>query len=293
MIYIVYAVNFLLMIIMPFILGGWIARTRGASWRLFGMGAVTFVASQVLHIPFNWLVQRSGVLPADTSVLSNLLILATFLGLSSGVFEEVARYMTYRFWAKDARTWGRSLMLGAGHGGIEAIIVGVLGAVNVAGLYFISQGQLLQNLSATEASLVEQQIQAVLSTPWYGVLLGALERIFAICFHLSASLLVMQVFVRRQLFWLLLAILWHALTNFIAVVAVSQWGPYVTEALLGVVALVSLGIIFWLRRPEPTDDKGFSGMEPLPEPTLDPNRPPSLEATADMLERSRYNFEQQ
>lgn len=238
MIYLVYAVNFLLMIIMPFVLGWGIARTRGASWRLFGIGAVTFVASQVLHIPFNWLAQRSGVLPSDTSVLSNLLILATFLGLSSGVFEEGARYVTYRFWAKDACTWGRGLMLGAGHGGIEALIIGVLGAVNIAGLYFISQGQLLQNLPATEAALVEQQVQAVLNTPWHGVLLGALERVFSLCFHLSASLLVMQVFVRR---------------------------------------------------PEPIDDGGFSGMEPLPEPTLDPDRPPSLETTAEMLERSRYN----
>jgi uncharacterized membrane protein YhfC len=148
---------------------------------------------------------------------------------------------------------------------------------------------LLQSLPAAEAELVEQQIQAVLSTPWHGVLLGALERVFAITFHLSASLLVMQVFVRRQRFWLFLAILWHALTNFIAVVAISLWGPYVTEALIGVVAVISLGIIFWLRRPEPAEGDGVSGMEPLPEPTLDPERPPSLEATADMLERSRYH----
>jgi hypothetical protein len=85
-----------------------------------------------------------------------------------------------------------------------------------------------------------------------------------------------------------LAILWHALTNFIAVVAVSQWGPYVTEALIGVVALVSLGIIFLLRTPEPVEPD-ISSMPPLPTPALDPDRAPSLETTADMIERSRYN----
>jgi uncharacterized membrane protein YhfC len=290
MIYLVYATNFLLMLIMPLLLGWWIARTRGASWRLFGMGAVTFVASQVLHIPFNWLVQRSGLLPANTSVLSNLLILATFLGLSSGVFEEVARYITYRYWAKNARTWGRGLMLGAGHGGIESILVGVLGGVNIIGIYFISQNQLLETIPADQVAIVQQQIAAVLSTPWYGILLGALERLFSLCFHLSASLLVMQVFIRRRIIWLFLAILWHALTNFTAVVAVSQWGPYVTEALIGVVALVSLGIILWLRRPEPDEDEtGLFGAEPLPTPTLDPDRLPSLETTAEGLERSRYH----
>jgi uncharacterized membrane protein YhfC len=284
-------INFVLMIVMPFVLGWWIARARGAGWRLFGIGAVTFVVSQVFHIPFNWLVQqRLQLIPPDTSVLANLLILAAFLGLSAGVFEEVARYLAYRFWAKDARTWGRGLMLGAGHGGIEAILLGVLGLVNIVGLYFISQGQLLQNIPPEQAALVDQQIQAVLSAPWYAVLLGALERVFALCFHLSASLLVMQVFVRGRLFWLLLAILWHALLNFIALVAVSQWGPYVTEALIGVVALASLGIVFWLRTPEPEEaDSSGESLEPLPAPTLDPNLLPPLEETAEMLERSRYS----
>jgi uncharacterized membrane protein YhfC len=291
MIYFVYLLNFLLMIIMPFVLGWWIARTRGASWRLFGIGVVTFVVSQLFHIPFNWLVQqRLQLIPSDTSVLTNLLVLAAFLGLSAGLFEEVSRYLAYRFWARDARTWGRGLMMGAGHGGIEAIILGVLGLVNIVGLYFISQNQLLQDMSPEQAALVDQQIQAVLSAPWHGVLLGALERVFALCFHLSASLLVMQVFVRGRFFWLILAILWHALINFIAVVAVSQWGPYVTEALIGVMALLSLGIIFWLRRPEPAEtDASGERPEPVPAPTLDPSLLPPLEETAEMLERSRYS----
>ena len=62
------------------------------------------------------------------------IIYAVFLGLSAGVFEETARYLTYRFWAKDARSWSRGLMLGAGHGGSEAILVGALAAVNFVAL---------------------------------------------------------------------------------------------------------------------------------------------------------------
>lgn len=289
MIYFVFALNFLLMIIMPIVLGWWIARKRGARWGLFGIGAVTFVASQVLHIPFNFAVQRSGLLPDNTAALPNLLIVATFLGLSSGVFEEVARYLTYRFWAKDARTWGRGLMLGAGHGGIEAILLGVIGLINLFAWYFILEGQPLPGVPAEEMALLQEQIRAILDVPWHGVLLGALERLFALAFHLSASLLVMQVFVRRQLFWLVLAILWHALLNFTAVVAASQWGPYVTELLLGIFALCSVGIIFWLRTPEPPDEGELIGMEPLLEPTLDTEQLPPLETTAESLERSRYH----
>jgi len=48
--------NGLLMIAIPLILGVVLARRWRLSWGLFGVGAATFVASQLLHIPFNNLV---------------------------------------------------------------------------------------------------------------------------------------------------------------------------------------------------------------------------------------------
>ena len=56
MILVLLALNFLLMILLPLLLGRWIARRRGASWGLFGVGALAFVLSQVAHLPFNWQV---------------------------------------------------------------------------------------------------------------------------------------------------------------------------------------------------------------------------------------------
>ena len=50
------------------------SRRTGAPWRLFFIGAVTFIASQVLHIPFNAVVLRSGLLSTDTTVWSSLII---------------------------------------------------------------------------------------------------------------------------------------------------------------------------------------------------------------------------
>ena len=283
MIYLLLSLNFLLMILMPLLLGWFIARRRGASWRLFGMGAVTFVAAQVFHIPFNALVNRSGILPQDLSVVTNLVILSLFLGLSAGVFEEGARYLTYRYWARDARTWGRGLMLGAGHGGIEAIIIGVLGAVNFVALAAMRSGALLDQLPAEQLPLVEAQIEAVFGTPPHLALLGAVERLFALTAHLAMSLLVMQVFTRGRIRWLLAAILWHTLLNAVAVFAVNTWSAVVTEALIGVVALLSLGIIFWLRQPEPQEPE----LEPLPE--AGPAPPLEAKVTEEALDGSRYS----
>ncbi len=275
--------NAALMIAMPLILARFIAVRRGAGWGLFGIGAAAFVLSQVGHIPFNWLVlQRLGWLPADTTVRSNLIVLALFLGLSAGIFEESARYLAYRYWATKARSWGRGLMLGAGHGGIEAIILGVLVALNIAVLARMRDGPLINVVPEDQLPLVKAQIEATFSAPWHLIILGAVERLFALCFHLAASLLVLQVFLRGQLRWLLASILWHTILNATAVIAVSTWNPYVTEGLVGLLALGSLGIVFWLKRPEPEP----SPLEPLPE--AGPVRPVDVPLTAERLDRSRY-----
>ena len=283
MIYLLFALNFLLMIVMPIVLARFIAARRGAAWSLFGIGAVTFVVSQIGHIPFNWLIlQRWELVPTDTAVLSSLIIYALFLGLSAGIFEEGARYLTYRFWAKDARSWGKGLMLGAGHGGIEAILLGLSGIINVGALALIQQGLLVDAIPPERADLVQQQITAVFSTPLPAILLGAAERLFALCAHLAMSLLVMQVFIRGQIRWLFASILWHTLLNATAVIAIVTWNAYVTEAIIGLFALSSIAIIFRLRTPEPVEPE----LEPLPE--LKPLQAVGIKETADQLERSKF-----
>lgn len=279
--------NFALMIVLPIILARQIAARRDVGWRLFFIGAVTFIASQVLHIPFNWLVQqRLNWLPSDTSVVSNLIILSVFLGLSAGVFEEVARYVTMRTWAKDVRTWGRGLMLGAGHGGVEAIVLGALGLINFIVLLAINDGSLLELIPAEQVSLVQAQIDSMFNMPWYMAILGAVERVFALCLHLSLSLLVMQVFVRRNTIWLLAAIVWHALLDATAVFVGIRWGALPTEAAVGILALLSVGIIFWLRTPEP---EPVLAAEPEPLPEASGAHGIDVPVSDDSLEQSKYS----
>ena len=204
------SINYALMILIPIVVAIFIRRRTGAPWRLFFIGAVTFIASQVLHIPFNAVVLRSGLLSTDTTVWSSLIIYAVFLGLSAGVFEETARYLTYRFWAKDARSWSRGLMLGAGHGGSEAILVGALAAVNfVALLAAVNNETAMNALPADQRSLVTSALAQIMDAPTGTLLLGAVERVFAITAHLAMSLLVLQVFLRRNIAWLCASIGFH------------------------------------------------------------------------------------
>jgi uncharacterized membrane protein YhfC len=129
--------------------------------------------------------------------------------------------------------------------------------------------------------LVEQQINALFGVPASMALLGAVERVFALLLHLSASLLVLQALVRGKLYWLGAGILWHAVIDGVLVYAVFTWGAVPAEVVLGGLSVISLGIIFWLRRPEPVEKE----IEPLPE--LKPPAP--LNISGESLERSKYS----
>lgn len=274
------AINITLMLVIPVVLAIFIHRRTSASWRFFFIGAVTFILSQVLHIPFNWLVGQTGLLPDSMETTANLLITAIFLGLSAGVFEETARYLAYRFWARDARSWSRGLMLGAGHGGIESILVGVLSAVSIIGLVVtVNNEAIMSTIPADQQAIVTESLASIMDQPWYALLLGAAERVFAITAHLAMSLMVLQVFLRRSLRWLFLSIGYHTLLNALAVVVVTKAGPYAAEGALAVFSLLSLFIIFKLRTPEPEPVEP----EPLPETDL-----PLLVPTDDAIDRSKY-----
>ncbi len=273
-----YFLNGFLMIAMPIGLAVSLTRRFNLGWRLFWIGMGTFVFSQVLHIPFNALVNpvftQFGFIALPT-VLQNV-VLSLFLGLSAGLFEEISRYAMYRWWAKDARSWGRGLLVGVGHGGTEAIILGVLVLYGYLQMLIVRGVDVSTLVTPDKVELAKAQIQAYWSAPWYLTMLGALERLFAIPLHLACSVLVLQAFTRKKIWWLGLAVLLHALADGAAVFASQSGLPALAiEGIVGVYAVVSVGIVFMLRQPEPRTD-----LEPAPISTLD-FKPAPVEETED------------
>jgi uncharacterized membrane protein YhfC len=276
-------INFLLMVAMPVLLGWMIARRRRVSWRFFGIGAATFVLAQLGHIPFNYLVLSkllAGMTLASQRAME--LLTALFLGCSAGLFEEGARYLAYRFWARDARSWGKGSMMGAGHGGAESILLGVLGGLNVTILLGYRAGYFQGLVSEAQAPQVAATLNQLAAMPWYEMMLGAVERVFALGIQWALSLMVMRVFMRGRLAWLLAAFCWHALVDAAAVIALNAGGVYVSEAVAGLAALASLVIVYRLREPEPA----AIAPEPLPLPQR--RELTTTKPTNDKLEESRY-----
>ena len=277
--------NGLLMIAMPIALGIYLARRTGQRWKLFLVGTVLFVASQVLHIPFN-LVVLNPILEqlgfGDGGFNAGLVVGALLLGLSAGLFEEITRWLGLRYWIKEARSWNSSLMYGAGWGGIEAILLGlvVLWALVQALLY--QQGLLQGLIPPEQLELVDAQFAAYWNTPVFLNLLGAAERSFALMLHLSLSVMVMRVFTHNNRLWLVAAIAWHAFVDAAAVIAVTQISAVATEAIVAVMGIISLAIIFRLKEEDPPEEEK--------------QRPPSVKfepkpvkVTEEKLDKSRFS----
>ncbi len=283
-----YILNGLLMIAAPIALAVILTRRWKMGWRVWWIGAATFVLSQVGHIPFNGLVSPLLGQFAITSLHPSLqlLIKALFLGLSAGLFEEGARYLVLRFWLKDARSWRGGVLFGAGHGGTEAILVGLLAtyaAIQIVALSNATPEQLAQLVGADKVALAQSQLAAALSVPWYATLLGALERFFTLPCQIAMAVMVMQAFTHKKFAWLLAAIGYHALLDGLVVFLQPSLSVYQLEGVIGIFAVVSVGIIFLLRQPEP-----MSNLEPAPVPLPEIATIQPVEETPENLDESRY-----
>ena len=133
MVYALLTLNSLLMILLPLLLGIWLVHRYRVSWKLFLIGAAGFVVSQIGHIPLNQFVLNPFVRDflAQGETVGRVLLAALLFGLSAGLFEEGTRYLFYYF-RKSMRDWDEGLMFGAGWGGIEAILLGLLAAATMA-----------------------------------------------------------------------------------------------------------------------------------------------------------------
>jgi uncharacterized membrane protein YhfC len=286
--YFTYPVSAIYIFVISIGLGFFLSRKFGLSWRLFWIGAATFILSQVGHIPFNaglTALFQNGILPSPPAAWQ-LVFNAIVLGLSAGLFEEISRFAVYRWWVKDARSWGRGLLLGAGHGGIEAMLVGGLLLVSFFYMFAIKDTDLAALVPVDQLPLAQQQVEAYWSATWYDSLLGAVERSFTLPAHLAFSILVLQVFLRRQLRWLWFSVAWHALLNAITLFIAGTWNIYLAELALGILAFINIGIIFKLRQPEPVADE-----QPESRPTTDSFdgfQMPSIEENTEHLDRTRY-----
>lgn len=222
-------------------------RRMNISWKPMLIGALIFVVfSQILEKALHVYLLQLNTQTAEW--LSNPYLFAVYGGLAAGVFEEVGRYVGFRYLLKPYREWKDGLANGIGHGGIEAILVGGFGAVQfVMFAVLINSGSFesLLHIQGDTSALVALKDQ-LLHKPW-SIFLGGWERVFAFVFHIGMSIFVLYAVFSNKKMFLLYAVLIHASYDFMVVLLTKAWGVnlFVVEGFVAMTAILAL--IFIIR----------------------------------------------
>ena len=244
-----YVLNVLGMIVLPIMLAFYVTRKFSLPWKLVFAGGLTFIASQILHIPVLaglTALFKSGALPAVPEAWKTLFN-AILLGLLAGIFEETSRWILFKFILKTTKTWEEGVTVGAGYGGTEALILGVIALINVAGMIAMRNADLSATLPPEQLEAAKQQVTAFWSAPLYMAFLGLIERGFAICLQISLTVMVLYSVAYKKTVWFWIALLWHAFVDALAVYLMPIIGVLALEAVIGICAIISLVILFRLR----------------------------------------------
>lgn len=247
-----YTVSTLLMIALPLVLAIGLRRRLAAPWWLFCLGMATFIGSQLYHLPLNNWLGNVGILPQTTTLEGGALLRAALiLGLSAGLSETLARvvgtWMVFR--RRRDWQWEDGVMMGLGHGGIEAMIFGaVLTAATVSSLWSL-RGVDLSTLGLTPEQLAAlNQQMALFTTAPINAFAGLAERAIAIAVHVAASLLVWQAFHLRKPRYAVFAAIFHALFDATAVYLVYRLGTEGLWLMEGIFLLIALPAVAWAWR---------------------------------------------
>ena len=221
------------------------------------IGALMFLLfALVLEKPIQALV-ITGDQPVAAFLNAHPVWWALVVGLFPGVFEETGRLFAFKAILKKRKNRETAISYGIGHGGFEVILM--LGVTYLTYLAYaaminagtfgavIEQAAAIAPEQADALSALAEQIAGL--TP-AGVGMALLERVFALLFHLGASILVFYACRDRGRFWLYpLAIILHAALDFLAGLTLSGAVTIPTMALEGIIAafgMLVFGGAYWM-----------------------------------------------
>ena len=185
---------------------------------------------------------------------------AFLVGLFPGVFEETGRLVAFKTVLRKRKNRETSISHGLGHGCFEAMFL-----IGVAYIEYIALGIMIN--TGTFSTLIDQAaaqapeaigqlntIAVQLASFSFGSMaLALVERVFAVLYHVGASIMVFYACRDKNKFWLYpLAILLHTGLDFIAaltMVNIFNPSPVVLEVIVGVYGILTfLGAYFLLYR---------------------------------------------
>lgn len=228
--YVIMAVLVIASLTMMFSVTLYLHKRYHGSFGILIAGALGFFISQVMiRLPmvgiFNQFVD---------SPMTYILLLAG----SAAFVETTARYVVTRFALKDRLSWSSGVITGIGHGFCELLFVFVLG---------YSANLFLYMIGGSDAALLEKTI-ALTPNVYYG--LAFLERLFAICFHVAMSLMMVIGFIKqKQMFYTISVFLLHmSFDGAVAYLQLQGMNIYYVEVFIALCALLSMIYVIQMYR---------------------------------------------
>lgn len=213
------------------------------------IGAGVFVVSQgLIRAPLLYFLQQNAAFQSYAqSTPSFLYMYFIFLAGSAALVEEGGRWLALRYIVRPAdRTYPEALQMGLGHGGIEALGVGLTQLVGL-GLYLplVYAPDLFNTQLGASAPEAQAQYEAMQG---WEPFIGMWERFMAIALHVTFTVLVVRSF-HDGIRWLWIALGAHFLLDLVAVTT-SLFQPAVgtITALLITLSIITVfgisGILF-------------------------------------------------
>ncbi len=168
----------------------------------------------------------------------NLIFNAILPGLLAGIFEETARYLLFKNFLKQSHTWKDGIVVGLGHGGMEAILIGIFAIATLVNMIAFRDVTDLPTFGVPvgQMELVKTQVEAYRSQPDLMPLFGLVERISALSLPIGLSVIMLYSIVSGQRKWFWFALLGHVLVDALAVYLFPKVSAR-TNILLGVLGL--------------------------------------------------------
>jgi uncharacterized membrane protein YhfC len=244
-------INAIIGFVLPVCLVWWLVKKYKINFVTVLIGAATFFIFALILESMVHAVVLKG--PRGEAIQGNALYYALYGGLMAGLFEETGRFLSMKFLMKKEPTRTLpAIAYGAGHGGIEVILVFAFSMISSLVLaLMINAGQadaLLAKAPAEAQAQLQEQFSQLETTAPAELLTGVWERISALILHLSLSVLVWAA-VRKAGKWIWLypaAILLHALVDGVTVILVKGGVGNVAIEFILMAMAVAIAAIAWM-----------------------------------------------
>lgn len=245
-------------LILPIILLVVIRKKAKAKISSFFIGSITFVLFALIleSIMHSFVLGKTG-----DAITGNIWAYALYGGVAASLFEETGRFVAMKFCMRKSLTRENALMYGAGHGGIEAILlVGITYISNIIMSFLANTGVLETSLSLVDSTNYQQtlsQISALWTTDSSLFFLAGIERLSAITLHIALSVFVYKTVKTGNVKYLLVAYFLHFIVDAGTLLLINAIAVIWMEIILLVVVAFIAYLAYRVYKDEPIENKNI------------------------------------